>query len=126
MMSRILLLFVASLILAGCGGEVQQINVTAKPIEIDISKTADPDAVRLYPIQFKVVNKSNLDSFIADIRKSQNTSNPVFIAITTKDYENLTLSLADLRRYIEQQQAVIVYYRNLTTHHNTGAAAASN
>jgi len=116
MIHRLCLLTIIAITLSACGSSVQQLSVSAKPIEIDISKTADPAAVKLYPIQFKVVNKSNLDAFIANISKAQGTSNPVFIAITTKDYENLSLSLADLHRYIEQQQAVIVYYRNLTTH----------
>ena len=73
----------------------------------------------MHPITFKVVNKDNIDSFIQTLSKAQGTSNPVFIAITTKDYENLSLNLADLRRYIEDQQSVIIYYRNLTTHNNS-------
>jgi hypothetical protein len=105
--------------LLGCGSSVQKIDVSAKPIQIDVSKTADPEAVKMLPIQFKVVNKSNLDSFIAELSKIQNTNNPVFIAITTKDYENLSLNLADLKRYIEQQQSVIIYYRNLTSHNTS-------
>jgi len=29
-----------------------------------------------------------------------------------KDYENLAINIADLRRYIEQQTEIIVYYEN--------------
>tara|TARA_B100001057_G_scaffold253669_1_gene253922 strand:+ start:3582 stop:3710 length:129 start_codon:yes stop_codon:yes gene_type:complete len=29
-----------------------------------------------------------------------------------KDYENLALNIADLRRFLEQQNEVIVYYEN--------------
>jgi anion-transporting ArsA/GET3 family ATPase len=105
------------ILLAACGGgDVQRIEVSAKPIQIDIAKTADPEAVRINPVQWHVVNKENLDAFLAEMRKQQGTNNPVFIAITTKDYENLSLNLADLKRYIQQQQSVIVYYRNLTSH----------
>tara|TARA_B100002019_G_scaffold289794_1_gene306148 strand:- start:823 stop:948 length:126 start_codon:yes stop_codon:yes gene_type:complete len=29
-----------------------------------------------------------------------------------KDYENLSLNFAELRRYIEQQKQIIIYYEN--------------
>jgi len=32
-----------------------------------------------------------------------------------KDYENLALNIADLRRYINQQTEVIVYYEKAVT-----------
>ena len=33
-----------------------------------------------------------------------------YIAISVKDYENLSLNFAELRRYIEQQKQIILYY----------------
>jgi hypothetical protein len=36
-----------------------------------------------------------------------------------RDYENLALNLADLRRYIEQQKEIIVYYEKAITDANT-------
>ena len=115
---------IISCLLVGCGGsgDVQKIEISAKPIQIDIAKTADPEAVKVFPIHWHVINKDNLDAFLAEQRKVQGTNNPVFIAITTKDYENLSLNLADLKRYIQQQQSVIVYYRNLTSHSTTTPA----
>jgi hypothetical protein len=67
-----------------------------------------------------VVTRETLASFMDELSRSQGNSSPVFIAITTRDYENLSLNLSDLRRYIEQQQAVIIYYRQLTTRNPTG------
>jgi hypothetical protein len=99
--------------LAACGNS--PISLTTKPLEIDIASTADPVPVTMLPMQFRVVNKDNLESFLAELRVNQDNANAVFFAITTRDYENLSLNLADIRRYIEQQQAVITYYRNLTT-----------
>ena len=115
MIMRVIVLLSVLSTLTACAS-TNNITVTAKPIEIDIAKTADPAEVRMQPVTFKVVTKDTVDSFIQTMSKTQGTNTPVFIAITTKDYENLSLNLADLRRYIEQQQAVIVYYRNLTTH----------
>jgi hypothetical protein len=32
-----------------------------------------------------------------------------------KDYENLALNIADIRRYLEQQNEIIVYYEKAVT-----------
>lgn len=104
---------IACVWLAACGNS--PISLTTKPLEIDIARTADPAPITMLPMQFRVVNRDNLESFLAELRVTQDNTNAVFFAITTRDYENLSLNLADLRRYIEQQQAVITYYRNLTT-----------
>jgi len=33
-----------------------------------------------------------------------------YIAISVKDYENLSLNFAEMKRYIEQQKEIIIYY----------------
>ena len=39
----------------------------------------------------------------------------IHIAISVKDYENLSKNFAELRRYIEQQKEIIVYYEDAVT-----------
>lgn len=112
-MTRFFLILPFLIGLSACSS-TSSIEVSTKPIDIEVAKTADPEAVQMLPVKFRVVTKDTLDSFISELAKTQNGV-PVFIAITVKDYENLTLNFADLRRYIEQQQSVIVYYRNMTT-----------
>ncbi len=36
----------------------------------------------------------------------------VYVAFSVRDYESLSLNLAELRRYINQQNEVIVYYES--------------
>tara|TARA_B110000259_G_C13919489_1_gene364244 strand:+ start:382 stop:570 length:189 start_codon:yes stop_codon:yes gene_type:complete len=36
----------------------------------------------------------------------------VFMAISVRGYENISLNLADLRRYILQQKEIIIYYED--------------
>jgi len=102
--------FVALLALSGCAPDT--LNVKEEPIKIDYAKAADPAPVQMSNVTFRVINKDNVDAFLAEMAKKQNAS-PVFIAISVEDYENLSLNLADLRRYIQQQKSVIIYYRSL-------------
>jgi hypothetical protein len=34
----------------------------------------------------------------------------VYVAISIKDYENLALNIAEIRRYLNQQTEIIIYY----------------
>ena len=80
-------------------------------------------------VKWYTVTTDNIDEF----EKNFETDNGdlVFFAISVPHYENLSLNLADIRRFIEQQKAIIVYYEsqitkskesiNKTTEDKTGA-----
>lgn len=55
-----------------------------------------------------VVSKENYDDFVKEF-ESKNGGD-AYIALSVKDYENLALNFAELRRYIEQQKQIILYY----------------
>ena len=67
-----------------------------------------PKAVQLNDVKIYVVNKSNYKDFIKKYAKKNGADS--YIAISVKDYENLSLNFAELRRYIQQQKQIIVYY----------------
>ncbi len=64
--------------------------------------------MQLNDVKIYVVNEDNYEEFIEEFRAKNGEI--VYIAISVKDYENLSLNIAELRRYIEQQKQVIVYY----------------
>jgi uncharacterized protein (DUF1499 family) len=67
-----------------------------------------PKGVQLNDIKIYVVSKSNYEEFVKEFEAKN--GGDAYIAISIKDYENLSLNFAELRRYIEQQQQIIVYY----------------
>ena len=86
---------------------VTQIEKTVVPI------VPRPKAVQMNDIKIYVVNQDNFEQFIAEF-KAKN-GGEARIVISVKDYENLSLNFAELRRYIEQQKEVIVYYEQAVT-----------
>ena len=38
-----------------------------------------------------------------------------YVALSMRDYENLALNIAELRRYLNQQTQIIVYYEDAVT-----------
>ena len=61
-------------------------------------------------VDWHVVTPDNIEEFLEDFKKT--TGDVVFLALSVPHYENLSLNLSELRRYIEQQQSIIVYYEN--------------
>lgn len=64
--------------------------------------------MQLNDVKIYVVTAENYDEFVEEF--TAKNGELAYIAISVKDYENLSLNIAELRRYIEQQKQVIVYY----------------
>jgi hypothetical protein len=75
---------------------------------VQIPTVARPKPVQLIDTRIYVVNADNLEEFIAEFKDTN--GDLAFIALSVKDYENLALNIAELRRFMNQQTDVIIYY----------------
>ena len=64
-------------------------------------------------IKWYTVTTDNIDEFEKNFENDN--GDLVFFAISVPHYQNLSLNLAEIRRYLEQQQAIIVYYEDQIT-----------
>lgn len=101
--------FMISLTLMGCSliPEPKVLTVT-KTVRTEVPIVQHPKAVQLNDVKIYVVNKDNYENFIKNYAAKNGADS--YIAISVKDYENLSLNFAELRRYIQQQKQIIVYY----------------
>ena len=81
---------------------VTQIEKTTVPI------VARPKPIDLVDTRVYVVTAENYDSFVEEFTAEHGEL--AYVVLSMKDYENLAINIADLRRYIEQQTEIIVYY----------------
>ena len=110
MVQKIFLTSLSLLLLSSCARAPEEKIVTVETlIEKDIPIQVRPKGLTLSAPYFHVVTSDNIDAFVDEFKK-QNGSELVFYALSVRDYEKMSLNLADLRRYIEQQNAIIVYY----------------
>ena len=77
-------------------------------MKTEVPLVARPKQVQLNDIKIWVVSKVNYEKFVKEYAKKNGGDS--YIAISVKDYENLSLNFAELRRYIEQQTQIIIYY----------------
>ena len=86
-----------------------EIKVVTKIEKTVVPTVPHPKPVQMNDIKIYVVSPSeNFEEFKKEF-ESKNGGD-AYIAISIKDYENLSKNFAELRRYIEQQKAIIVYY----------------
>ena len=90
-----------------------------------MEKTTVPVVARPKPLQLNdtrvfVVTKDNYEEFQKEFTAIYGDF--VFVALSMKDYENLVLNVADIKRYLEQQKEIIVYYEKAVSEEKTDGA----
>ena len=77
-----------------------------------------PRPVELANVTWRVVNQDNIDEFLNSM-KLGGGGDFVFVAISVKDYEKLSINVQELRRYILQQKELIVFYEQAIAENNS-------
>ena len=105
-------LLLLSLALSSCSSwpQLKQIEVKTVEIERNVPIQNRPRQLDLSCIKWYVVTEENFEEFKK--RFTAENGGFLFYAISIRDYETLTLNMADIKRYIEQQKNIIVYYED--------------
>lgn len=72
-----------------------------------------PGPLSLLDVKFYAVTKENFAEF--ETRFTAENNELVFFAMSVPAYENLSINMAEIKRYIEQQGAIIIYYEAANT-----------
>ena len=99
------------LFLTGCSTfREPEIKVVTQIEKTTVPLVARPKPIDLVDTRVYVVTKDNYESFVKEFTEEHGEL--AYVVLSMKDYENLAINIADLRRYIEQQTEIIVYYEN--------------
>ena len=104
-------LLLAILLLSSCSSfyKEPEIKIVTKLEKTVVPIVPMPKPVQMNDIRIYVVSPNeNFEEFKKEFEAKNGAD--AYIAISIKDYENLSNNFAELRRYIEQQKAIIVYY----------------
>jgi len=99
-----------SLIVSSCStwDKLTRIEVQTVEVERNIPIQNRPRQLNLSNITWYVVTEENFEEF----KKRYEKENGMFLfyVISIRDYETLSLNMAEIKRYIEQQKQIIIYY----------------
>lgn len=103
-----LMILCCILLLANCTQPEPEVQIQTEYVEKTIPTVPRPAPINLVVPKFYVVTSENFEEFIDEFSSKNGTQ--TFIALSVKDYENLSISIAELKRYLEQQDQIIIYY----------------
>lgn len=110
------------LFLNGCSSLRQEpiIKTVTKVEKTTVPVVARPKPLQLNDTRVFVVTKDNYEEFQKEFTAIYGDF--AFVALSMKDYENLVLNVADIKRYLEQQKEIIVYYEKAVSEEKTDGA----
>jgi hypothetical protein len=100
-------------LLSGCGSlfgsRVKPIEIQTKAVERTRLDLSEPAPLTSREIKWILITPENAEKVFADL-KEQNIDLVLF-GITDEGYEQLSLTMAEIRNYIANQRAIIVKYK---------------
>jgi hypothetical protein len=114
-MQKLTLVLLVPLALAGCN-TTQPASTVAPQLEI---AAPVPQQINALPVEWRVLNKTELKKLVAELDANQDPNYSVFV-LTPKGFENLSLNMQEMKRYIQEQKEAIKFYKKINR--STGVA----
>ena len=113
-MKKILLISLLIAITSGCSS----IPLSTKPVEVvTIAEPVPmyhpplPLELQLVDIDWQVLSPEILQEYLSDL-ESGSAPPTAFYSLTSKEYENLSMNMAEIKRYLRDTLSIVEYYRN--------------
>jgi hypothetical protein len=102
---KYVLVLLSMLVLAGCG--MKDVGIKADPVQPVVIHPPIPDQLQMRGVEWTVFNRAKIEKLLTDYPDQE----IVLFALSAKGYENLSLNMAEVIRYLKEQKGVIIYYR---------------
>jgi len=102
------------LIASGCS----MIQPKAKPVSITtISERAPmyhpplPMEVQMDPVEWEIMTPERMEEYLTNLEKGE-APKRAYYTLSSKEYEHLSMDIADITRYIKEVLGIIKFYRD--------------
>lgn len=113
---NLLILSLSSVVLSGCasldffGSDVKPLEVQTVAVEKTPLALAAPQPLNPKDVKWFVITPENYEQVFADLEAKKYSV--VLYGLTDDGYENLSMNMAGLRKYIMEQRAIIKAYKD--------------
>lgn len=114
-MKKLLIIALLTVSLTGCAGfnifgsSVKPIEVISKPIDKTALDINHPDPLKARTLEWIIITPDNAEAVFK--KMDEKGQNLVLFALTDDGYQQLSLSMADIRNLINTQRTIIVKYK---------------
>lgn len=112
------LIIVLIFLLQGCALFGKQDTVTiVEPEEFVIIHPTQPDETVMREVKWRVLSRKDLEKMMETDEGRKDLIDAIFkqdlalYVLNTEGYENLSLNMQEIIRYMKQQKEIIIYYR---------------
>ena len=113
-MKKLALILSLALIASGCS----MIQPKAKPVSVTtIAKQQPmyhpplPMEVQMDPVDWEILTPDSIQLYLNNLKKGE-APRRAFYSLSSKEYENLSMDMADITRYITEILGIIRFYRD--------------
>ena len=113
-MKKIAIIVSLALIVSGCS----MIQPKAKPVSVTtIAKKQImyhpplPMEVQMDPVDWEILTPDSIQLYLDNLKKGE-APRRAFYSLSSKEYENLSMDMADITRYITEILGIIKFYRD--------------
>lgn len=116
-MKKIALILSLALIVSGCS----MIQPKAKPVSVTTIAERPPMyhpplpmEVQMDPVDWEILTPDSMQLYLENLGKGE-APRRAFYSLSSKEYENLSMDMADITRYITEVLGIIKFYRDYDT-----------
>lgn len=111
---RHLSILVIPLLISGCSffpkaPEVKQVQIQTKEVERTPLNLKEPAPLKTRDIKFIIITRENFEDVMKEL--TDNGVDPVVFALTDVGYEQLSLTMAEIRNLLATQRSIIAKYK---------------
>ena len=116
-MKKLAIILSLALIASGCS----MIQPKAKPVSVTtiakqqpMSHPPLPMEVQMDPVDWEILTPASIQLYLDNLKKGE-APRRAFYSLSSKEYENLSMDMADITRYITEVLGIIKFYRDYDT-----------
>ena len=115
---RLLILLPLPLLISGCGAlsffskepEVKPVEIQAKAVEKTPLNLPMPEPFKSREVKFIIITPENAEQVFQELKNKGDDM--VLFGLTDTGYENLALTIAEIRNLLMQQRSIIIKYKD--------------
>ena len=113
-MKKIILIVSLALIASSCsmmGNNVKPVSVTTIAKQQPMYHPPLPMEVQMDPVDWEILTPENMVIYLDNLEKGE-APRRAFYTLSSKEYEHLSMDIADITRYIKEVLGIIKFYRD--------------
>ena len=113
-MKKITLIVSLALLTSGCsmmGERVKPVSVTTIAERPPMYHPPLPMEVQMDPVEWEIMTPERMEEYLANLEKGE-APRRAYYTLSSKEYEHLSMDIADITRYIKEILGIVKFYRD--------------